>query len=198
LIGAGNCCCCLWVVLGGALAGYLLCSSSAKPVRPGEGALVGVFAGLIGGMITSLAQALRQMINPDQFRSAMEEAIRQQGMNIPPEAEQVFDQMMSLFSNPILVLGVYMFFTLLIFAIMAMLGAIIAIEFFEPRFALSRVATGEPVMPNTQSAPAVNTTSAFQPAPVQSKAVWTPNISSSDPGAGEPEMMFPRKPKEDS
>jgi len=48
LIGAGNCCCCLWVVMGGALAGYLLCSSSDKPVRPGEGALVGLFAGLIG------------------------------------------------------------------------------------------------------------------------------------------------------
>jgi len=46
-----NFCCCLWAILGGMLASYLYIKNSPTPVTPGDGAMVGVFAGLIGGAI---------------------------------------------------------------------------------------------------------------------------------------------------
>lgn len=51
IIGAANICCCLWAVVGGLLAGYLYINNSPQPIRTGDGALVGLFAGAIGGLI---------------------------------------------------------------------------------------------------------------------------------------------------
>jgi len=46
-----NFCCCLWAILGGMLASYLYIKNSPTPATAGDGALVGVFAGLVGGAI---------------------------------------------------------------------------------------------------------------------------------------------------
>ena len=77
-----NCCCCLWVVMGGGLAGYILCSS-ANPVRPGEGAMVGLFSGLIGGMIFSMSQVFQKVMDPDLMKTQMEQQMRARGWTYP-------------------------------------------------------------------------------------------------------------------
>src|SRR6185503_12234406 len=46
-----NICCCLWAILGGMLASYLYIKSSPTPASPGDGALLGVIAGAVGGLI---------------------------------------------------------------------------------------------------------------------------------------------------
>jgi len=46
-----NYCCCIWGIGGGALAGMLYIKSSPVPVRPGEGAMVGALAGVVGALI---------------------------------------------------------------------------------------------------------------------------------------------------
>jgi hypothetical protein len=51
LIGAGNCCCCLWVIGGGVVAAYLLQQRQLTPITPGDGATVGLLAGLIGAVV---------------------------------------------------------------------------------------------------------------------------------------------------
>ena len=51
LVAAGNLCCCLWVVSGGAIAAYLLQQNQSTPITPGDGALAGLFAGLVGAAI---------------------------------------------------------------------------------------------------------------------------------------------------
>jgi hypothetical protein len=51
IISAGNICCCLWVVSGGLVASYVLQQNDALPITPGDGALVGLFAGLTGAVI---------------------------------------------------------------------------------------------------------------------------------------------------
>jgi hypothetical protein len=50
LIAAGNCCC-LWVIGGGLVAAYVLQQNQATPITPGDGALVGLLAGLIGAVV---------------------------------------------------------------------------------------------------------------------------------------------------
>jgi hypothetical protein len=46
-----NFCCCLWALLGGALASYLYIKSSPVPATAGDGAILGAMAGAVGGVI---------------------------------------------------------------------------------------------------------------------------------------------------
>jgi len=48
IVSLGNGCCCLWLICGGVTAAYLLQQQQAEPIAPGDGALVGLFAGLFG------------------------------------------------------------------------------------------------------------------------------------------------------
>jgi hypothetical protein len=50
-VSAVNVCCCLWAILGGALASYLYIKNSPTPVSAGDGAALGAMAGVVGGVI---------------------------------------------------------------------------------------------------------------------------------------------------
>ena len=51
-VNAVNVCCCLWAILGGMLATYLYVKNSPTPARPGDGAILGALAGVIGAAIS--------------------------------------------------------------------------------------------------------------------------------------------------
>src|SRR5436309_7480234 len=51
IISAGNLCCCLWVVTGGLVAAYVLQQREPTPITPGDGALVGLMAGIVGAFV---------------------------------------------------------------------------------------------------------------------------------------------------
>ncbi len=51
LVNLVNICCCLWALLGGLLASYLYIKNSPVPARPGDGAILGALAGLVGAVI---------------------------------------------------------------------------------------------------------------------------------------------------
>jgi hypothetical protein len=51
-VSAANLCCCLWAILGGILASYLYIKNSPTPATPGDGAMLGALAGVIGGAIS--------------------------------------------------------------------------------------------------------------------------------------------------
>ena len=51
IVAAGNLCCCLWVVTGGVVAAYLLQQRQPAPITPGDGAMVGLLAGLAGAVV---------------------------------------------------------------------------------------------------------------------------------------------------
>jgi len=51
IVYAGNACCCLWVVTGGVAAAYLFQQNQAGPITPGDGAVVGLLAGLVGAVV---------------------------------------------------------------------------------------------------------------------------------------------------
>jgi hypothetical protein len=46
-----NICCCLWAILGGILATYLYIKASPTPVKAGDGAVLGLLAGVVGALI---------------------------------------------------------------------------------------------------------------------------------------------------
>ena len=75
-----NYCCCIWAIGGGVLACFLYIKSSPVPVRPGDGAIVGAFAGLIGAIIYLIAGL---PIAYFYGAAAMEEAMGRSGVQLP-------------------------------------------------------------------------------------------------------------------
>src|SRR5215204_5655819 len=75
-----NYCCCIWAIGGGALACFLYIKSSPVPVRPGDGAMIGAMAGLVGAVIYLVIGL------PIAFlygAEAMEQALSQSGVQLP-------------------------------------------------------------------------------------------------------------------
>ena len=90
IIAAGNLCCCLWLVSGGAIAAYLLQQNRTAPLTPADGALVGLFAGLIGALVRfTVAIPIDLMLAP--MEQAMLQRILDMG-TLPPEARDVLER----------------------------------------------------------------------------------------------------------
>jgi hypothetical protein len=93
-VKAGNVCCCLWVVSGGALAAWQMQQNTPRPVTAGEGALVGLLAGLFGTVVWVLWGVVGLLIfssspfDMADFQRAMGEA---QGMS--PEAREALENL---------------------------------------------------------------------------------------------------------
>src|SRR3954468_19644270 len=88
LVNLGNLCCCLWVVAGGAVAAYLLQQNQTQPISPADGALVGLFAGVIGagvGFLISIPVSL--MMEPMQ-RAMIQRTLDMSG-NMPPAVREI-------------------------------------------------------------------------------------------------------------
>jgi hypothetical protein len=83
IIQAGNLCCCLWVISGGVVAAYLLQQNDPAPIAAGDGAIVGLMAGVIGAFINLvLSIPITLLLAPVQ-RAVFERLIDSGAM--PPE-----------------------------------------------------------------------------------------------------------------
>jgi len=129
-----SCCCCMWVILGGMLAGYLLCRWSYYPVSEGEGALVGLISGAIGAAVCDLLMMLNWVMRgPAQMQEVVDQIRRQQNFALPPEFEEMMTKVMQLVTQPLFV-GVAMLILLLItFSILAPAGGFLAVTIWGKR-----------------------------------------------------------------
>jgi len=90
IVSVGNGCCCLWVVSGGAIAAYLLQQNQAASIEPGDGALVGLLAGLTGAFVQFLiAIPIDVMLAP--FEQAMMQRVLDMG-SLPPEIRDALER----------------------------------------------------------------------------------------------------------
>jgi hypothetical protein len=84
IVSAGNLCCCLWVVSGGVVAAYVLQQNQATPITQGDGALVGLLAGLVGaGVYLVLSIPITLLVAPME-RLALQRIV-ELGGGMPPE-----------------------------------------------------------------------------------------------------------------
>jgi hypothetical protein len=136
VLSLGNACCCLWILLGGALAARLLINRSpVYPVTSGDGAMVGVYAGAVGSAVTlvigvplgllagpmtvSIFQQIAQRINDPNVRDAMIQAF-EQSQQMPMSA-RIVQALMGWAINAAIMIG------------MAALGGVIGVALFEKR-----------------------------------------------------------------
>ena len=67
VISLGNCCCGAWILFGGGLAAYLLQQNRADPITIGDGAIVGLLAGVTGTFVSALVSVpLNLLMQPFQ------------------------------------------------------------------------------------------------------------------------------------
>ena len=119
-----NACCCLWVVTGGVLTTYLLQMGRASAIDGAEAAMTGLLSGVFGGLISgalSLAMFLMVGDMSGRIRSMIEQLPQ-----LPPEAR---DQMLAFEPGAGFVV-LSSLFTIPVFAIFSMLGALLALLFF--------------------------------------------------------------------
>jgi hypothetical protein len=156
VVNIGNCCCCLWVVGGGALAAYLLQQSRATPITTGDGAVVGVLAGVVGAVVhTILNIPISLMFGPMQ--ADLMQRLRSTGGQVPPEVQQFLDQMQGGGSTVFILIGFC--YMLVVGVIFGALGGLLGALFFRkdlpppPPPMSSPTGFGGPFEPPPYSAP---------------------------------------------
>jgi hypothetical protein len=113
-----NWCCCIWAIGGGLLAGMLYIKSAPVPVKVGEGAVVGVLAGIVGGILYFLISVpIGYFFNSAQI----EEALMRAGVQLPPGLSGL-----ALFVLGGLIGGLWLL-------VLSVIGGLISVPIFEKR-----------------------------------------------------------------
>lgn len=144
IVGVANCCCCLWIVSGGALAAYLEVQQQNRTLTTGEGAAVGALAGVIGAFVwLPIVAVLATVIGPVQ-EALIEEFLRN-ARDIPPELRDALENMESSGSFGQFVF--LFFFQLFIGTIFAAIGGIIGAMYFKKEVPPALGGTWVPPLP---------------------------------------------------
>ena len=67
-----SCLCCLWIIAGGMLAAYLLAKDSPVALSAGDGAIVGVFTGIVAAVVRSFVDIPFRPYNIELLRKFVE------------------------------------------------------------------------------------------------------------------------------
>ena len=128
LVNAGNCCCCLWVICGGALAAYLRQQSSPVQIDVAEGALVGLMAGAVGGVVaTLLSIPFQAFVGP--YQRQIMERILAGNPDMPAEARDAVER----FAGGTAFQLVGMVVSVVIDVIFGMVGGLLGVALFKKK-----------------------------------------------------------------
>src|SRR6188474_2294896 len=115
-------CCCAWILFGGALAAYLMQQNHPEPIMIGDGAIVGLLAGLIGAFVWVIVSVpITLAMAP--FQAAMTQDFLSNARDLPPEMRAFFER----FSGaPTIGLGLLLgfFVMLVVSSLFGMLGGL--------------------------------------------------------------------------
>jgi hypothetical protein len=126
LVSAGNCCCCLWIVSGGALAAYLRQQNLPLMITAGEGAIVGLFAGLIGGIAATIISIPVEMaMGP--FQQQIMERILSSNPDVPPEMRDMIQRSAATGAN----VAIKLVFNLVTGVVFGTLGGLLGAAIFK-------------------------------------------------------------------
>jgi hypothetical protein len=128
IISAGNACCCLWVVCGGAVAAYVLQQNQPAAITPGDGALAGLAAGVVGAVVYLLLSIpITILVQP--FERAMMDRILQNAGGMPPE----FRDYVGTYASGALQVVVGFMFMLFVGSLFSTIGGVAGAAIFQKR-----------------------------------------------------------------
>src|SRR5829696_5828426 len=104
-------CCCAWILFGGALAAYLMQQNHPEPIHAGDGAIVGLLAGLFGSFVwLILSIPISAVMAPLQSRMA--QRVLQNASDMAPELRTLLESMQG---GPAIGLGLLFGFFVMLF-----------------------------------------------------------------------------------
>ena len=125
-----NCLCCLWIIGGGVIAAYFLTKDSPIPLAVGDGAIVGVFAGMIAAAVAFLISIPMAPLE-DALARSMTDWISEYADQVP-EFWQDFMEGEGLESSlPFMILE--LFINAVVYSLLSALGGIIGISLFNKK-----------------------------------------------------------------
>lgn len=156
LVNLVNVCCCGWVLVGGAIAAYLMQQQRPDPISIGDGALVGLMAGAFGAVVLALVSIpLSLLISPFQA-DLLDEALSTAN-DMPPEARAFLESLRgSVLAGAVSIFAFIL--SLCVFSVFGLFGGLFGALFFRKS------------PPPPQPVP-VFTPPTFAPPPPQT---WTP------------------------
>jgi hypothetical protein len=134
IVYLGNLCCCLWVISGGVVAAYVLQQEQSSPITPGDGALVGLLAGLAGAVIQTVVSIPISLMFGPMERAIVQRVLDTAG-SMPPEVRDALDQYVhgGVFGNSVLFIAgrfVELFVALVLGSIFSTIGGLIGAAIF--------------------------------------------------------------------
>jgi hypothetical protein len=124
IVGWLNVCCCLWVVSGGVLALWLSQSNHPHPVSAADGALVGLLAGIFGGLIAIPLNLLLE----DTQRGLILRLMDYSQAEVPLEFRSLMER------RGLAVLSIASgLFNTVVYGVFAMLGGLLGVALFKKK-----------------------------------------------------------------
>ena len=127
VVSSANCCC-LWVIAGGVLVVYLQQQNMPLPVETADAVLGGLIAGLVGAVIACLGQYILYSITGTLWQDMVRQQL-EQNPEVPSEVKDMVTNLLTGRALWLLVLA----FTLPLYAVFAMLGALLGLAFFRKK-----------------------------------------------------------------
>lgn len=122
-------CCCAWILFGGALSAYLMQQNHPEPILIGDGAMVGLLAGVIGAFVWVVVSVpISAMMAP--FQSEMASRAMRDAAAMAPELRGIFE---NLAGAPAIGIGlIFGFFVMLcVSTVFGMLGGLFGALMFK-------------------------------------------------------------------
>ena len=126
IVNVGNCCCCLWVLGGGALAVYLRQQNTPYSVPASDGALIGLLAGFIGGVVAALLSIPLHAMTAG-FQQQMIDRVLAGNPDIPPEARDAMQRV----AVGTAFRAVGSIINIVVFTVFGMLGGLLGVAIFK-------------------------------------------------------------------
>jgi hypothetical protein len=125
LVGAVNCCCCLWVLVGGGLAAYLRQQNTPYQIDAAEGAIVGLMAGALGGIVSSVLSIPIQLMAGDMQNQWIEELVSSN----PEFTPEMRDMLARFTSSGAHLIGAIV--SVVVFSVFGLLGGLLGVAIFK-------------------------------------------------------------------
>jgi len=124
-----NVCCCLWAILGGMLATFLYVKSSPTPATPGDGAILGALAGVVGALISLILGIPISLAMGPTMRNLVIDLLARVD---PRQAELMREQIEAAGSSigPVIINALILAVLLFVFSI---IGGLLGVPIFEKR-----------------------------------------------------------------
>ena len=134
IVSAGNVCCCLWVISGGMVAAYFLQQEQPAPITQGDGALVGLLAGVVGAFVYLVLSIPISILMAPMERMWSQRLLEMAG-NMPQEFRAIVERLGDRGDAPVFAVRVMrllagFIFMLIVGSIFSTVGGLLGAVFF--------------------------------------------------------------------